>query len=173
MAKYTMLLAEYLEMGGQLPASFALINGFEDLFIARYCDHEIGFETDALFYIKLELKADIYMQKYADKIQRLATAWGIYDNPVRVRFTEEHKQFDGGKQHGSTTELPFDSETAEPSVISDTDAYKNTEARATTEQESGETHDEAIASIEFLNNKVKSLIEDLLNEFKPLFMGVY
>ena len=31
MAKYTELFSEYLERGGQLPASFALIDGFEDL----------------------------------------------------------------------------------------------------------------------------------------------
>ena len=49
MAKYTTLLAEYLERGGQLPASFALIDGFEDLFKKHYCDKELGFETDLLF----------------------------------------------------------------------------------------------------------------------------
>lgn len=43
MAKYTELFAEYLEGGGSLPAAFAEIVGFEDLFVARYCDKEIGF----------------------------------------------------------------------------------------------------------------------------------
>ena len=61
MAKYTTLLAEYLERGGQLPASFALIDGFEDLFKKHYCDKELGFETDLLFFMKVDELADIYL----------------------------------------------------------------------------------------------------------------
>ena len=86
MAKYTMLLAEYLQKGGQLPASFALIDGFEDLFVARYCDHEIGFETDALFYIKLEYVANLVMQVYADKIATRAFYWTKANNPVKSYY---------------------------------------------------------------------------------------
>ena len=52
MSKYTETLVEFLEGGGSLPAAFAEIVGFEDLFVARYCDKEIGFETEALFQIK-------------------------------------------------------------------------------------------------------------------------
>ena len=173
MAKYTMLFAEYLEKGGACPASFALILGFEDLFKKHYCDKEIGFETELLFYMKLEEKADLYMQKYADKIQRIATAWGVFDNPAKVRYTEEHKTFNAGEQHAKTTELPFDSEEAEPSLLNDSEAYENRDARATTERETGETHDEAIRSIEFLNGRVRTLLVDLLDEFKSCFMGVY
>lgn len=173
MAKYTMLFAEYLERGGLCPASFSLIQGFEEIFKKHYCDKEIGFETEALFFMKLDEKADIYMQKYADKISRIATAWGVFDSPAKVRYTEEYKTFNGGAQKAKTTELPFDSEEAEASLINDTDAYENNDTRATTEKETGETHDEAIRTIEFLNGKVRNLIVDLLNEFKTCFMGVY
>ena len=191
MAKYTMLLAEYLERGGQLPASFSLINGFEDLFKKHYCDKEIGFETELLFFMKLDEKADLYMQLYADKIQRLATAWHVFDAPVKTRYVLDDRKynagarkqtFNGGAQHAETTELPFDSESAEPNVLSDNNAYENTtdddayednERKETTIEESGEDHDEAVRSIEFLNTKVYSLLNELLLVFKPCFMGVY
>lgn len=227
MAKYTMLLAEYLERGGQLPASFSLINGFTDLFKKHYCDKEIGFETELLFFMKLDEKADLYMQAYADKIQRLATAWNVFDAPVKTRYVVDDRTFNAGArketfgggarketlsagarketlsagaQHAETTELPFDSQNAEPNVLSDTDAYENvtdndayedvkdndaytdtrdndaykdTEKKETTIEESGEDHDEAVRSIEFLNSKVYSLLNELLLVFKPCFMGVY
>lgn len=57
MAKYTELFSEYLEGGGELPAAFSQIDGFEDLFIGHFIDKEIGFETEVLFTIKLETKA--------------------------------------------------------------------------------------------------------------------
>lgn len=173
MAKYTMLFAEYLERGGACPASFSLINGFEEIFKKHYCDKEIGFETEALFFMKLDEKADLFMQAYADKISRLASAWTGYDTPAKVRYTEEYKTFNGGKQKAKTTELPFDSATAEASLINDTDAYENKDQRATTETESGKTIDEAQKAVEFLNTRVHSLLLDLLDVFKPCFMGVY
>ena len=173
MAKYTMLFAEYLERGGACPASFSLISGFEEIFKKHYCDKEIGFETEALFFMKLDEKADLFMQLYADKISRLASAWTGYDTPAKVRYTEEYKTFNGGKQKAKTTELPFDSATAEASLINDTDAYENKDQRATTETESGKTIDEAQKAVEFLNTKVHSLLLDLLDVFKPCFMGVY
>lgn len=173
MAKYTMLFAEYLERGGACPASFSLINGFEDLFKKHYCDKEIGFETEALFYIKLEEKADLYMQLYADKIARLANAWLGYDAPVKVRYITDDKTFTGGEQHAKTTELPFDSTTADPSIKNDAEEYTNTDATERREEESGETNDEAQRKVEFLNTRVYSLLNELLNVFKTCFMGVY
>ena len=88
MAKYTELFAEYIEKGGQLPASFSLILGFGDLFKKHYCDKEIGFETELLFYMKLEEKADLYMQKYADRIALIASAWLDYNAPAKVHYTQ-------------------------------------------------------------------------------------
>ena len=165
MAKYTMLLAEYLERGGLLPASFALIDGFEEIFKKHYCDKELGFETELLFFMKLDEKADIYMQLYADKLTRLASAYDLFDSGARVRYST----FIGGKQHAETSELPFDNANAEPSVLNDSDEYVNTdEAR-----ETGGSLDELQRRVEFVNNKAKSLIEELLNVFKPCFMGVY
>lgn len=173
MAKYTTLLAEYLKRGGALPASFSLIEGFEDIFKKHFCDHEIGFETDLLFFMKLDEKADLFMQPYADKIARLASAWLTYDAPAKVIYTTENKTFNGGETKATTTELPIDSDEAEANLINKADAYKNTENRGTQVRETGETHDEAQKAIDFLNTEVKPLILKLLNEFEPCFMQVY
>ena len=173
MAKYTTLLAEYLKRGGALPASFSLIDGFEDIFKKHFCDHEIGFETDLLFFMKLDEKADLFMQPYADKIARLASAWLTYDAPAKVIYTTENKTFNGGETKATTTELPIDSNEAEANLINKADAYKNTENRGTQVRETGETHDEAQKAIDFLNTEVKPLILKLLNEFEPCFMQVY
>ena len=71
MAKYTELFAEYLESGGELPAAFDEIVGFKDLFIGNFIDKEIGFETEVLFAIKLETKANIVIPVYAERITAL------------------------------------------------------------------------------------------------------
>ena len=225
MAKYTMLLAEYLQKGGQLPASFALIQGFEDLFVAKYCDHEIGFETDELFRIKLEYTANLVMQAYADKIATRAFYWTRAENPVKAyyektqiktnlgakqrtanettnigeRVKESSDTTNVGAQENKTTELPFDDTTAEPNTINnlgaredsvshsetedasvDTlerieseDAVENNDLHETWKEDNGETIDELIRMLEFLNADVTTLVEKCLNEFKPLFMAVY
>ena len=119
MAKYTMLLAEYLQKGGQLPASFSLIQGFEDLFIAKYCDKEIGFETDELFRIKLEYTADLIMKSYADKIATRAIYWTKANNPTKTYYEKTTTLSNIGAQKNKTTDLPFNSVEAEPNSISD------------------------------------------------------
>lgn len=173
MAKYTMLLAEYLERGGSLPASFSLIDGFEDIFKKHYCDKEIGFESELLFFMKLDEKADLYMQLYADKLTRLASAHNLFDAGAKVRYGTNNRTFTGGKQHASTTSLPFDSATADPNALSDTDEYTNEDDVTINEHETGGTLDELQRRVEFVNKKAVSLINELLNEFKGCFMGVY
>lgn len=173
MAKYTMLLAEYLQKGGQLPASFALIDGFEDLFVARYCDHEIGFETDELFRIKLEYKADLIMQAYADKITTRAFYWTKANNPVKSYYEKTQTKFNAGATKSKTTELPIDSETAEPNLINTNDAFENNNLNEVWKNDEGETIDELMRMLDFLNKDVTTLVQKCLDEFKPLFMGVY
>lgn len=173
MAKYTMLLAEYLEKGGQLPASFADIDGFEDLFKKYYCDKELGFETELLFKMKLEAYADLYIDTYADKIRRKAQAWLEFDAPVKVTYETDDTTFNGGKTKGKTSELPFNEVEAQPSVINENDAYTNKNGRVLRREESGKDDDQVIRALEFLNKEVKSLVKELLDEFKPCFMAVY
>lgn len=85
MALYTELLSEYLENGGELPAAFENIDGFTDLFKMRFYDREIGFETEELFQIKLELKADIYMPLYVKQLAAFEEIMQSYGVPVKTR----------------------------------------------------------------------------------------
>ena len=199
MAKFTELFSEYLERGGRLPASFALIDGFEDLFKLHYCDKEIGFETEELFFMKLERSPRINMSYYADKIRRLAAAYLHFDTPAKVRYetgsntdvigeqdTSNTSSSVNGEQNGYNAELPFDVANASPSMKTHNDAFTNTgsgtfhanESTNTGERESesretGYTPDEAMREVEFLNNAVEPLIQKLLDEFKRLFMQIY
>ena len=173
MAKYTMLLAEYLQKGGQLPASFSLIQGLEDLFVAKYCDHEIGFETDELFRIKLEYKANLLIPMYKQRIDMLSAYWTKAENPTKVFYEKSTTLTNIGNQKNTTTDLPFNSVTAEPNSISDLGERQDTGKTEIRREENGETADEVLRIIDFLNKEVNPLIEKLLNEFKTLFMGVY
>lgn len=199
MAKYTELFSEYLEKGGQLPASFALIDGFEDLFKLHYCDKELGFETEALFFMKLERTARINMPFYADRIRRLASAYYNFDVPAKVTYesfdevttlgeqdTSTTQNDKLGEQNNTTTDLPFDSTSATPSAKTHSDQVNNSGSgtfhseetinknrNERQHRESGFTPDEAMRSIEFLNSEVQPLIEKLLDEFKRLFIQVY
>ena len=172
-AKYTELLADYLASGGQLPDVFDTIEGFEDLFVAYYCDKEIGFETEELFNTKLELYANIYVPKYAERITALAAAWTNAANPTKVHYERYDTTVNAGAQRAQTTDLPFDSTTAVPSSITASDAYINTDARITNREESGVTVDEAYRVIDRLNEQIEPIVVKLLNAFKNCFMGVY
>ena len=173
MAKYTELFADYVERGGSLPPSFSNIEGFEEIFKAYYCDKEIGFETETLFFMKLSLYADTYIPAYAEKIGRLASAWLNFDAPIKVKYYTDNTTFDGGATKQTTTDLPVNGLTAEPSIVNKGDAYKNTNNIVHDEKDTGTTATEAIERVKFLNDKVSLLIFDLLNEFKPCFMGIY
>ena len=173
MAKYTMTLADYLSKGGQLPASFDLIGGFENHFIGRYCDKEIGFETDALFEIKLEAKANLVMQAYKDKIDARALYWTKTTNPTKVHYEKATTQYNFGEQSNQTAELPFNAPTAQPNVVSKSNEYKNNDERELRVEDNGETLDDVLKMLDFLNKDVETLVEKCLNEFDNLFMKVY
>ena len=173
MAKYTMLLAEYLARGGALPSSFALIEGLQDLFIGQYCDYEIGFETDELFSIKLEHKANLIIPLYKRRIDLRAEYWTKASNPTKVRYEKATTTYNMGAIESKSTELPIDAEDATPNIINNTEAYTNDDVRELRHEENGETLDEVLKALQFLNTEVNDLIMKLLDEFKPLFMAVY
>lgn len=177
MAKYTKLLAEYLDDGGVLPsASFALITDFEDLFKERFCGCELGFETEALFALKLDLKARLVMPLYAARISAVDGAISRLETPLKKR-TETR---DYGKQHSETendgnfTDLPFDATTATPSNKSHSEGSADVDARKDTFTYADYvTMDENMRIIEELSSSREGLVEKCLEEFKPLFMGIY
>ena len=168
MSKYTETLVEFLEGGGVLPAAFAEIVGFEDLFVARYCDKEIGFETEALFQIKLEERATIIIPAYVKRIQATEAAWLTVTDPTR----KQTRVFKSGEKRSSSSSLPLNAQTAQPSQTSKADAF--TDKDTTTFE--GITPDEAIRRAEYfqkLDGTAWILLDACLREFENLFMKVY
>ena len=173
MARYTELFAEYLASGGELPSAFEQITGFTDLFKGYYADKEIGFETEDLFALKLETYANIYIPIYKQRIEDLAEAITGAKNPAKTFYENYSTIINAGKQKGYTTDLPFDSEDAQPSSITESDAYTNTDNKVTNRTEAGATVNEAFYKIDKLNDEVKPLLLKLLKEFKNCFMNIY
>lgn len=178
MAKYTETLAEYVEGGGLLPSSsFALIDDFEDLFKKHYCGSEIGFETETLFAMKLDAKAAIVMPAYAEKIAVVVeNMTGLKNNPVKWRYETRTygAQHSENESSGSNTDLPFDATTAKPSSTSTMGGSADTDEHTDEiDFKEGLSVDEKLRIIDAINKKAFMLVEACLEEFKPLFMGVY
>lgn len=112
MAKYTELLSEYLENGGALPAAFDNISGFKTLFIGKYCDCEIGFETPVLFAIKLETRANAVIPAYAARIAAIESAMNNLSNPTKKRVKSGNISRDYGARNYSDNNLRNGSVTA-------------------------------------------------------------
>ena len=146
MAKYTILYKDYLEDHDE-PKEFKDIEGFGELFYSEYADREIGFETEDNFELKLNARAKLLIPLYVSKIENVRKALGsITDNKV----TSKNK----------ITDLPIDSDEAEPN--------QETEGETT-----GASISEAILRKRELEGKEKVILQDLLDEFKDLFMLIY
>lgn len=164
MAKHTMLLNEYLEEN-ELPSNFSQIEGFKDLFIGEYCDREIGFETTCLFKTKLQHTANLVIPDYVKRIEQLSIAISGVMQPVKTNYTT----LNTGKRKSKSTELPIDSEDADPNVVNEQDpSVDNTEVR-----ESGLTAQDELNRLTKLNEGVKIILRDLLKEFDTCFMQIY
>lgn len=146
MAKYTILLKDYLQ-DHELPTIFDEIEGFEDLFIDEYFDREIAFETEDLFERKLQHQANMIIPEYKKLITTYDNAIASLNNNVRTTENE-------------ITDLPVDSDEAEP----------NQKSKA---KETGASITEALARIKYYEDKKYNLKQQLLNEFKTLFMLIY
>lgn len=173
MAKYTETLREYIEGGGELPEEFEEIEGFEDLFIANFCDKEIGFETEELFKIKLSGRAGLVIPAYASRISQIAREILKIDNPAKTFYENAKATTTFGTQKSKTTELPIDADEAEPNVISESDEYENENENTINREEKGKNASEVLSTLNYLNGKVRIILNELLNEFNSLFMQVY
>lgn len=125
MAKYTELLSEYLEHGGQLPAVFSDIEGFTDLFIGKYIDHEIGFETPVIFQIKLNQRANIVFPAYLKRKVEIENIEQYLTNPNKkhVKTGDLTRSRSGEIIH---TQSPIDQSTTNTKngTITETDETK-------------------------------------------------
>lgn len=109
---------------------------------------------------------------YKERIDMLAEAITGAKNPTRTFYEKYNTIINAGEQSGQTTELPIDSAESEPNSISHSDAYTNTDER-TTNREEGASVNEKYFIIDKLNENVKSLIDNLLDEFNNCFMRIY
>lgn len=73
------------------------VTTFKDAFVLNFCDREIGFETEALFALKLEGRAKLVIPRYVRKLEELSKL--DYINTRRVEKetrTSTSKTTDGG-----------------------------------------------------------------------------
>lgn len=173
MAKYTELYIDYVRSGHNAPSSFSLIQGFEDLFLQHFCDKELGFETEDLFEIKLEAKANLVMQDYADRISKIASAWAKFDQPAKTIYESTQDTSNLGEQVTNVRELPFDGLQAQPTTITQSDPTLNSSSRTFQRTEQGYTASENMQALQMLNGQVAHILEKCLSEFDSLFMKVY
>lgn len=174
MAKYTILYGDYINNGGTQPAVFANIQGFADLFLAHFCDKEIGFETEELFNIKLNAYAEIIIPRYKDRIDLLvAFMTNAKGNPTKTHYESHNLTYAQGEQTTDTTELPINATTAEPSLKNKQSGRTDLQSELRTIQDYGQSTEEVLKFIEDLNGKVQILLWNCLSEFDNLFMKVY
>lgn len=164
MAKYTETFADYLNGGGVIPAAFDDISGFTDLFVGEFCDKEIGFETEQLFHIKLETRAQLVIPVYVDKLEKVLQSYELAAAPKKTHTVT----LNAGEQAAQSYSLPENSVQALPSAKQHSDAFKNTEDRV----EEGFTPDEAMRYTKYIEER-KNVLEMCLREFDNLFMRVY
>lgn len=172
MARYTELLSEYLETN-DLPEIFDQIDGFKEEFTSYYIDREIGFETENLFKIKLENYANVLIPLYVIRLKQVTNAITNFDNPIKTRYDKYTTTFNLGKTKATITNLPFDSQDAEPNAINENDETTNTETREENHTENGLNAIDSYNLLEKLNNRVYSVIFDLLKQFDICFMQTY
>lgn len=107
---HTELFTQYIANNGgadsALPLLFAKIpsividdetTSFKDAFVLNFCDREIGFETEALFALKLEGRAKLVIPRYVRKLEELSKL--DYINAQRSETetrTSSSKTTDGG-----------------------------------------------------------------------------
>lgn len=160
MAKYTMLFGELMnETDAAYPAAFDKIPDiyegvtFKDLFLERYADREIGFETDGLFLIKWNARADVVVSYYLDKIK-------VYNDLKEKGFGDTSTEFTEEKTYLNP-------------ILND-GKLPNTNVNAGfTREHGGENSrnyfDRSIAAY----REIPNVYNDLLREFETLFMQVY
>lgn len=136
-------LQELLDSGYTYPLSFGLIEDFTELFNLKYSDRYIGFKDEEKFKRKLNLYANLYINKYAkmlDRIKKLTPYYLNTDKVITKTANEENQstntqtettsnstQSTIGAQTTKNYELPVDNiENQTPTGKSTTDSQNNT-----------------------------------------------
>lgn len=136
-------LQELLDSGYNYPSSFSLIADFTELFNLKYSDRYIGFKDEEKFKRKLNLYANLYIDKYAKMLDRIHELTPYYLNTDKVitktaneenqstntqtETTSNSTQSTIGAQTTKNYELPVDNvQNQVPTGVSATDSQNNT-----------------------------------------------
>lgn len=194
---YTELLTEYVANNGgarnAFPELFGSIHNidFRTMFLLRFCNREIGFETEELFALRLEGKAREVMPLYLKKIDAIEKQIALNSSVIKTyKYGETSKRTpdltvknDGGEvvtdnynNPDSGGSLPADTSLSSESRTTDKSGVKTTG----TEQNERGGQNEEITNIhpreqqEIINAEIelKNVYTALLDEFEPLFMQV-
>ena len=191
MALYTITLQEYLKQGGVLPPCFSDIPAittkyyqdgevvtdeydFEKMFIDRYLMREIGFETPALFYQRLNGVAVLKVQEYKTKIE-------LFDDMPDVLEAKRVDKLIKGTTDTLTSKVEnfvgaFNDTTGEATPANKTNETKGTSSTTgsgtDTHEYSGASESERLSTLERLTD-LRNIYERLLDEFDGLFMGIF
>ena len=171
MAFYTETLKEYLDSGNPLPDSFSLLEQtgykFDELFFMRFADREIGFETEALFALKLTALADSIIPDYVKLLKG-------YDSALEaIKATKTGATTTNSPSPAIRKEwdLPIDSSNVE--AIAPTKVEMNYPSGGDVNTNQDQTSDELQRKIDWFLTAKNTLIQSLLKSFEPLFMQVF
>lgn len=199
--KYTELLTEYVQSNGgaanAFPAAFDTIpdfggKNFKELFLLRYCAREIGFETEELFQLRLEGKADEVCPAYVRKLEnynRFTTLSPEFKKTFTFGETNTRTpnltvKNDGGEvvtdnynypDSGAT--LPASNSLSGETRVKDESGTKTTgtdkNERGGMNEEINELSPREMQEIANAEIEIKNIYSALLDEFESLFMQVF
>lgn len=185
MARYTELLAEYLENGGSLPAAFDNVtigdNTLTDIFTAQFAAREIGFETPALFELKLNAYAATLIPELKAGLDAYSGAIAAMNDPTHTHTKSGAIQREYGQRKRNVWDNPTANDGGEVDLSdagsqsitidgggADTESYQNV-----TETDAAKSVADGIAVYQALSQPAKNFLEVWLSKFEPLFMQIY
>ena len=161
------------------------ITTFKDAFILNFCDREIGFETEELFALKLESRAELVLPFYITKLNQLASI--DYLNAKRTESetrTSTGNITDGGKDTNTRfkgenplidTSLTFNAKAVTEQETNEIGYGKNTNTTGS-ENVTREYTDSGIEArdlYERVLNDTKNVWNEIFKKFDSLFMQVW
>ena len=204
---YTELLTEYVTNNGGVeqafPRLFQLVPSktvtgndltetvtFSNAFLLNFCDREIGFETEELFALKLEARAEKVLPYYIERIQALdafktlsATHKTVHEFDENNTRTPDLTSANSGGVRSDDYKYPDSGKTLNDGFLSETNNTTDTTTTKTTGTDKSEhggkntdiyelTALEVIEARERLNKDITSIYSLIFKEFESLFMQV-
>ena len=197
-AEHTEFFSEYIANNGgaenALPSLFDKVPNitiddevttFKDAFILNFCDREIGFETEELFALKLESRAELVLPFYINKLKQLASI--DYINAKRTESetrTTTGNITDGGKDTNTRfkgenplidTTLTFNAKAVTEQETNEIGYGKNTNTTGS-ENTTREFTDSGIEARDLYERVLKDTMNvwnEIFKKFDSLFMQVW